>query len=67
MPSRQGSCQHLAGKDPQSQVGSRAEPPVANAKGDQCGVEQCSGVWSSAVSAVVQLTHRKDSIMDIHS
>ena len=41
----------------QSQVGrqspqsSRAEPPVASAKGDQHGVEHPSGVWSSAVSA----------------
>ena len=30
-----------------------AEPLVANAKGDQHGVGQHSGVWSSAVSAVV--------------
>ena len=36
-----------------SQMGSRAEPPVANAKGDQHGMEQHSGVRSSAVSAVV--------------
>ena len=26
---------------------------MADAKGDQCGVEQHSGMWSSAVSAVV--------------
>ena len=32
---------------------SRAELLVANAKGDQRGMEQHSGVWSSAVSAVV--------------
>ena len=32
---------------------SRADPPLADAKGDQCGLEQHSGVWSSAVAAVV--------------
>ena len=32
---------------------SRAHPPAANAKGDLCVVEQHSGVWSPAVSAVV--------------
>ena len=32
---------------------SRAEPLVADAKGDQRGMGQHSGVWSSAVSAVV--------------
>ena len=37
----------------QSPQSSRAEPLVADAKGDQRGVEQHSGVWSSAVSAVV--------------
>ena len=37
-------------RSPQS---SRAEPAEADAKGDQHGVEQHSGVWSSAVSAVV--------------
>ena len=31
---------------------SRAEPPVAGAEGDQHGIEQHSGVWSSSVSAV---------------
>ena len=31
----------------------QAEPPVANAKGDQCGMGQQSGVWNLAVSAVV--------------
>ena len=31
----------------------QAEPPVADAKGDQRGMGQHSGVWSSAVSAVV--------------
>ena len=36
-----------------SPVGSRAESPAADAEGDQHGVEQHSGVWSSAVSAVV--------------
>ena len=34
-------------------MGSRAEPPAADAKGDQHGMEQHSGVRSSAVSAVV--------------
>ena len=38
------------GSSPQS---SRAEPPEADAKGDLCGMEQHSGVWNSAVSAVV--------------
>ena len=37
-------------RSPQS---SRAEPPAPDAKGDQRGVGQHSGVWSSAVSAVV--------------
>ena len=37
-------------RSPQS---SRAEPLAADAKGDQRGVEQHSGVWSLAVSAVV--------------
>ena len=37
-------------RSPQS---SRAEPPAADAKGDPPGVEQPSGVWGSAVSAVV--------------
>ena len=36
-----------------SPVGSRAESPAADAEGDQHGVEQHSGVWSSADSAVV--------------
>ena len=54
----QGNCQRLARQDLQSQVGSspqssRAEPPEADAKGDLCGMEQHSGVWNSAVSAVV--------------
>ena len=49
----QGSCQSLGRKDLQSQVGSRVEPPVADDKGDQHGVEQHSGEWSLAVSAVV--------------
>ena len=58
----QRSCQILAKKDLQSQVGIRAdkvlspagaEPPAADAKGDQCGMEQRCGVWSSAVPAVV--------------
>ena len=57
----QGSCQHVARKDLQNQGGqqgrqspqsSTAEPLVANAKGDQCGVEKHSSLWSSAVSAV---------------
>ena len=34
-----------------SSVQSRAEPP-AHDKGDQCGAEQPSGAWGSAVSAV---------------
>ena len=33
---------------------SRAEPPATDAKGDEHGVEQHSGVWSWAVSAVVR-------------
>ena len=37
----------------QGSASSRPEPPVADAKGDQCGMEQHSGVWSSAASAVV--------------
>ena len=49
--SRQGS-QSLARKNLCSQVCSRAEPPAADAKGDQGGVEQHPGVWSSAASAV---------------
>ena len=32
---------------------SRAEPPMTHAKGDQCGMEQHSGVWSLAISTVV--------------
>ena len=59
--SGQGSCQHLARNDLQSWVqqgrqsaqSSRAEPLAADDKGDQCGMEQHPGVWSSAVSAVV--------------
>ena len=58
--SGQGSCQHLARNDLQSWVqqgrqsaqSSRAEPLAADDKGDQCGMEQHPGVWSSAVSAV---------------
>ena len=49
----QGSCQHLAKKDLQSQVGSRAAPLAADTKGDPWGVEQHCGVWSLAVSTVV--------------
>ena len=49
----QGSHQCLARKDLQSQVGSRAEPAAADAKGDHYGMEQHSGVWSSAISAMV--------------
>ena len=37
----------------QSPQSSSAEPPVAHAKEDECGVEQYSGVWRSGVSAVV--------------
>ena len=37
----------------QSPQSIRAEPQVADAKGDQRGVEQHYGTWSSAVSAVV--------------
>ena len=58
--SGQESCQFLARKDLQSQVGSGEKSSVpqgkaftVNAKEDQCGMEQHSGVWSSAVSAVV--------------
>ena len=36
----------------QSPQSSRAEPLVADAKGDQCGMEQNHGVWSSAVWAM---------------
>ena len=49
----QGSHQRLIRKDLQIQADSRAEPPAADAKGDQRGVGQPAGVWSSAVSAVV--------------
>ena len=34
-------------------MGSRADPLAADAKGEQRDMEQHSGVWSSAVSAVV--------------
>ena len=37
----------------QSPKSNRAEPLAADAKGDQRGMEQHFGVWSSAVSAVV--------------
>ena len=43
----------FARKDLLSQVGSRAEPLVADAKGDHCGMEQHFAVWSLVVSAVV--------------
>ena len=59
----QGSCQHLARKDPRSQVGSRAGEvfnPAGqrlwrrmDAKGDHHSMGQQSGVWSWAVSAMV--------------
>ena len=55
------SHQHLARENLWSQMGSRADEVISpagrasssNATGDQCGVEQHSGVWSSAVTAVV--------------
>ena len=47
------ASQSLARKDLQSQMGSRADevlsPLAADAKGDQRGMEQHSGVWSSAL------------------
>ena len=49
----QGGGQRLVRKDLQSQVGSRAGPPAADAKGDQRGVGWPSGVCGSAVSAVL--------------
>ena len=57
--SGQGSHQHPARKSrslrwERVQVpSSAAEPPAANAKGHQRGVEQPSGVWGLAISAVV--------------
>ena len=56
-----GSCQHLARKDLQRQMAagqmkSSVQPVRAtssDAKGGQRDMEQHSGVWSSAVSAVV--------------
>ena len=46
-------------RSPQS---SRAEPLAADAKGDQHGVEQHSGVWSSAVSAVFWSLHIQEVV-----
>ena len=50
---KKGSLEPDGRQGRQSPQSSRADPPVADAKGDQCGVEQHSGMWSSAVSAVV--------------
>ena len=58
-PGGQWRFQHLSRKGQShrlERVGSAstdAEPPAADAKGDQCAVEQHCGMWSSAVSAVV--------------
>ena len=38
----------------------RTEPPVADDKGDQRGVEQLLGVWSSAISAMAWSLPRLD-------
>ena len=58
----QGSLQCLARKALWSQVGSGADEvltpagsaSLGNAKGDQRGMQQHSGVWSTAVSAVAR-------------
>ena len=50
---REGSPEPGRQQDRCSPQSSRAEPPVADAKGDHHDMEQHSGVWSSAVSAVV--------------
>ena len=59
--SEQRSCQHLArgeSREPGGQWGrqspqsSRAKPLAATAKGDQCGVEQHSGLWSFSVACL---------------
>ena len=39
---------------------SRAELPVADVKGDQCGVEQHSGVWSSWCGTCLSYTHESN-------
>ena len=56
--SGQGSCRPLARKDLCSQVGSRPEPPAADAKGDQRGVGQHSGVWSSTLVCGARLSQQ---------
>ena len=48
---KQGSLQRGGQQGRQSPPSSRAEPPVADAKRDQPGVEQHSGVWSLALSS----------------
>ena len=50
---KEGSLESGRQQGRQSPQSSRAEPSAADAKGDQCGVEQPSGVWSLAVSAAV--------------
>ena len=50
---KEGSLESGRQKGRQSPQSSRAEPSAADAKGDQCGVEQPSGVWSLVVLAVV--------------
>ena len=53
MSSKEGPPEPGGQQGRQSPQPSRAEPPAADAKGDLPGVEQHSGVWGTAVSAVV--------------
>ena len=48
---KEGSLEPGGQQGRRSPQSSRAEPAVADGKGDQRGMEQHSGVWSSAVSA----------------
>ena len=50
---KEGSLEPRGQQDRWSPQSRRAEPPAADARGDQHGVEQHSGVWSLVVSAVV--------------
>ena len=53
MSCKEGSPEPRGQQGRQSPQSSREEPPEANAKGDQYGMKQHSGVWGLAVSAVV--------------
>ena len=50
---KEGSLEPGGQQGRRSPQSSRAAPSAADAKGDQRGVEQHCGVWSSAVSAVL--------------